>query len=251
MQKPALGPRVLLIDIETAPIIMAAWTTYEANAVWVERDTFILSFAAKWLGERAVRTYALPDYPGYTKHKHCDKRLCGDLFRLLNEADVVIAHNGDAFDIKKINSRLAVNGYDPPAPFKTIDTLKIARRVFKFDSNKLDNLGRYLKEGRKIPNTGAALWRGCVNGDKKAWRTMRRYNAQDVQLLHRVYDRVKAWQPNPVNLTRFGSGKGCPACQSHHVTQRGFNKSMARVTQRFQCQDCSHWFTGASIPRAA
>ena len=64
-----------MIDIETAPIIMAAWTTYEANAVWVERDTFILSFAVKWADEKRVRTYALPDYARYGTRKHCDKSI--------------------------------------------------------------------------------------------------------------------------------------------------------------------------------
>lgn len=239
----AKSPRVALIDIETAPIIMAAWTTYEANAVWVERDTFILSFAVKWADEKRVRTYALPDYARYGTRKHCDKAICADLFRVLDAADIVIAHNGDAFDIKKINSRLAVNGFSPPSPYKTIDTLKIARRVFKFDSNKLDNLGRYLEVGRKIPNTGATLWRGCVNGDAKSWRIMRRYNAQDVHLLQRVYDKISAWAPNHPDLTLYTDKPGCPVCSSTHIQQRGFNVAKTRKTPRLHCQDCGHWFT--------
>jgi hypothetical protein len=44
----------------------------------------------------------------------------------MDEADIICAHNGDAFDIKKINSRLITNGFKPPSPFKTIDTLKAA-----------------------------------------------------------------------------------------------------------------------------
>jgi DNA polymerase III epsilon subunit-like protein len=76
----------------------------------------------------------------------------------MDEADLICAHNGDAFDIKKINSRLIVNGFKPPSPFKTIDTLKIARRVFKFDSNKLDNIGRYLSRGPEDPQH----WRGAL-----------------------------------------------------------------------------------------
>jgi hypothetical protein len=245
-----LGPRILLVDIETAPIIMAAWTTYEANAVWVERDTFILSFAAKWADERRVKTYALPDYAGYAKRKHDDKHLVGDLWKLMNEADVIVAHNGDAFDIKKINSRLAVHGFRPPSPFKTVDTLKIARRVFKFDSNKLDNLGRYLHEGRKIPNTGAALWRGCVNGDAKSWRIMRRYNAQDVLLLERVYGRIRAWSTTHPNLAAYGEEAGCPVCQSFKIQARGYNVARVRKSQRFHCQSCGHWFSSGTVNAA-
>jgi hypothetical protein len=238
-------PRILLLDIETAPILMAAWTIYEANAVWVERDTFILSFAAKWLGGKPVKTYALPDYPRYKTHKHDDKPLVRDLWALMDEADIIVAHNGDSFDIKKINARFAVHGMRPPSPYKTVDTLKIARRVFKFDSNKLDNIGRYLKEGRKIPNTGAALWRGCVDGDPKSWDAMRKYNAQDVSpLLERVYHRLKCWDRSHPNLNRYTEQQeACPVCQSQHVERRGFNVAMARKAQRLQCRDCGHWFS--------
>lgn len=240
-------PRILFADIETSPIIMAAWTTYEANAVWVERDTYIMSVAYKWADERSVKTLALPDFPGYQDHKHCDKKLSGELWKILDQADIVIAHNGDSFDIKKINSRLAVHGHKPPSPYKTIDTLKIARRVFKFDSNKLDNLGRYLGEGRKIPNTGAALWRGCVNGDKASWRTMRRYNAGDVSLLVRVYERLKAWAPHHPNLNLYTGRDGCPTCQSSNIQRRGMNYGKTVVRQRWLCLDCGASHSGAVV----
>lgn len=228
---------------------MTSWSirSPDASAVWVERDTYILMFGAKWLGERKTKIYALPDYPGYAKDKHSDKKLCGDLHRLLSEATHVCAHNGDSFDIKKINSRLIVNGYSPPSPYKTIDTLKLSRRTFKFDSNKLDNLGRYLGEGRKIPNTGAALWRGVVAGDPASVEAMSRYCRQDVELLQRVYLRLRAWHPTHPDLTLHGDGTGCPVCQSHHIQSRGIN--IAKVSrQRLQCSDCAHWFS-APIPR--
>lgn len=245
------APKLLFVDIETAPILAAVWQLYDANAVYVERDTYIMSFAARWGHEKRTKTFALPDYRGYKRDRHNDKSLCGDLFKMLDAADVVIAHNGDAFDIKKINSRLIVNGFKPPATYKTIDTLKIARKVFKFDSNKLDNLGRYLGEGRKIPNTGAALWRGCVNGDEKSWKKMRRYNAQDVDLLVRVYERLKAWAPNHPDLRLYDGRPGCPACLSTNTMRRGFNVALKRKTERLQCRDCGHWFTGAVIKAEA
>lgn len=246
------SPRVLFIDIETAPIIMAAWTVWEANAVWVEHDTFILSFAARWKDEKKTKTYALPDYPRYKRDKRDDKALCKELHNHLSQADICVAHNGDAFDIKKINSRLAVNGFKPPRPFKTIDTLKVARRAFKFDSNKLDNLGRYLGEGRKIPNTGATLWRGCVNGDLKSWATMRRYNAQDVDLLVRVYDRLKAWAPAHPDLRVYAERPEilrlhCPTCESENTRKAGVHVKLKTKVQRHLCRDCGHWFLGANI----
>jgi hypothetical protein len=123
-----LKPKLLFIDIETAPILMTSWSmrSPQASAVWVERDTFILMFSYKWAHEKSVKTVCLPDFPRYKRNKFDDKDLCGVLHSLLDEAEIVCAHNGDAFDIKKINSRLIVNKFGKPSPFKTIDTLKIA-----------------------------------------------------------------------------------------------------------------------------
>lgn len=243
------SPRIAFIDIETAPILAAIWQLHEANAVWVERDTYLLCFSVLWLGDKKINTYCLPDYPRYNNHKHCDADIVADLFKVLDAAEVVIAHNGDAFDIKKINARLAVHGHKPPSPFKTIDTLKIARRTFKFDSNKLDNLGRYLGCGRKLPHTGANLWRRCAEGDPKAWASMRRYNAQDVRLLERVYERLKPWAKLP-DLRIYTDAHGCPVCLSPKTQRRGISVARSRRYQRFQCQDCGHWFSGALIKDA-
>jgi DNA polymerase elongation subunit (family B) len=235
-------PRIAYIDIETAPIIMASWTLWEANAVWVVRDTYLNCFSVQWEGSKRVETYALPDYPSYRNNHHCDKSLCKDLWRVLDEAQIVVAHNGDAFDIKKINSRLSVNGFKAPSPYKTIDTLKISRKHFKFDSNKLDNLGRYHSLGRKLQNGGATLWERCYQGDLKAWDTMRRYNKQDVRLLRDYYLHVRGWASSHPDLRAFSGATGCPTCQSSNIQRRGTAVARTRKYQRFQCSDCGSWF---------
>ncbi len=244
--------KLLFLDIETAPILMTSWSQRPpyAGAVYVLRDTYILMFSYKWSHEKTVRTCALPDFPRYKRHKHDDKDLCGVLHRLMDEADIICAHNGDAFDIKKVQSRLIVHKLKPPSPFRTIDTLKAARRAFKFDSNKLDNIGRYLDEGRKIPNTGAALWKGVVEEhEPKAWLAMRKYCRQDTELLARVYERVKPWMPNHPNMNVYREPitVGCPTCESSNVQRRGVRVKLSAKFHRFQCQDCGSWFTGAKV----
>ena len=243
---PPSAPRIAYIDIETAPILANVWTLHEANAIWVERDTYILCFAVMWDGFKSIKTFALPDYELYKKDPHNDKKLLADLWDVLNSADIVVAHNGDSFDIKKIFSRMAVQRLPIPAPFKTVDTLKLARRTFKFDSNKLDNLGRYLGCGRKIPNTGAHLWRGCINGDLKSWGIMRRYCAQDVRLLERCYQRLKPWSKIP-DLRVYSGTHGCPTCLSPNIQRRGVSIARTRRYQRYHCQSCGHWFSGELI----
>jgi uncharacterized protein YprB with RNaseH-like and TPR domain len=247
--EPAYSPKILFIDIETAPIMGLSWQIYDTNLMHVLEPTFMLCFAYKWLGKSKVHTKSLRDYPGYTKNKKSDKALVKDLWELLDEADVVVAHNGDAFDIKKTNARFLVHGLQPPTPYKTVDTLKIARRHFKFDSNKLDNIGGYLNLGRKLPHTGKHLWLGCMNGDDAAWDVMCRYNAQDVRLLELVYDRLKAWSPSHPILTAIAPQKqtACPTCLSFNVQRRGWRVNKVKKVPRFQCQGCGTWFARDGI----
>ena len=236
-------PRILFVDIETAPIKGYAWGVFDTNLMQVETPTYMLCFAYKWAGTIKVNTRALCDYPGYKKDKENDKALVSELWHLVDKADIIVAHNGDQFDIKKSNSRFIVHGLPPPSPYKSFDTLKAARRNFKFDSNKLDNIGRYLQVGRKLPTTGKDLWLGCMTGDQRSWRMMRRYNAQDVRLLEAVYNKVKSWSRHP-DVRQFTNRTGCPTCQSKRVQCRGFNVSKSQKTQKMQCQDCGQWYSG-------
>ena len=250
------GPKVLFIDIETSPILMTSWSMRPpyAGAVYVLRDTYILMASWKWGHEKTVKTAALPDFPRYKRHKHDDKDLCALLHDLLDRADIVCAHNGDQFDIKKINARLIVNKFKPPSPYKTIDTLKVSRGAFKFDSNKLDNIGRYTGEGRKIPNTGADLWRGVVeDGDPKAWKTMRRYCKQDTVLLASVYERIKPWAKSHPDMGMYRAyrdrppGIACPTCESTNTQRRGVIVKLKTRRHRHHCQACGTWFSGKPV----
>ena len=240
-------PKIALWDIETAPNLSWIWGKWEQNALDTQVPGYFLCFAWKWLDEAKITTYALPDYPAFKRCKEDDKALIKQLWRLLDEADIVIAHNGDAFDIKKANARFLSYGLPPPSPYKTIDTLKIARRYFKFDSNKLDDLGKSLGVGRKLPHTGFHLWRGCMAGDEKSWTLMRKYNAQDVKLLERVYERLKPWAQNHPDLRIYEDRAGCPSCLSPQVQRRGFRIALKKKRQSYHCQNCGHWFCGGII----
>jgi hypothetical protein len=242
------APRVAFIDIETAPITALVWTMYQTDVIHVIEPTYILCYAIKWMGQKQIKTRALCDYPGYARRKSYDGALVADLRKDLDQADIIIAHNGDSFDIKKINSRIAAHHLSPPSQFKTVDTLKIARRNFKFDSNKLDNIGGYLEVGRKLAHTGKHLWVGCMNGDPKSWRLMRRYNAHDIVLLENVYEQIKAWDKSHPNMAAYDGLAGCPVCRSPNIQKRGQMVAKSRKVQRMHCQDCAHWFS-APLPR--
>lgn len=190
--------KYLLIDVESSPNEAYVWGKYEQNVVGdFLRERQIISFSWKWLGEKETHVRSLRMYPGYKADRRDNRALVADLHKLISGADYVIAHNLNAFDAKMINTEFIVHGLKPPKRYRTLDTLLMARRYFSFNSNKLDDLGKRLKVGRKAQTGGFSLWVGCLNGDLKSWRKMEQYNKQDVILLEKVYLKLKPWADRP------------------------------------------------------
>jgi hypothetical protein len=239
--------KILFLDVETAPSLGYVWAKWQTNVIEFKNDWYMLSFAYKWSTDKKVTAVGLDDAPKYKRGSEDDKWLSQRLWELLNEADIIIAHNGDDFDLPKINTRLLFHGLKPPSPYKTVDTLKIARKSFKFDSNKLDDLARQLGLGRKLPHTGFHLWKGCMSGDPESWSLMKRYNGHDVELLEELYYLVRSWSRNhpQVNQGRTAD-EACPKCGSLKVQRRGFSYTLLRRKQRFQCTNCSTWYEGSA-----
>lgn len=235
--------KILLIDLETAPSLGYVWGKWEQNVIEFERDWYILSFSYKWLGDRTAKVVSLPDFKtAYKEDQEDDKWLCLGLRNLFDEADIIIGHNGDNFDIKKANARFITHGFSVPSPYKTVDTLKLARKHFKFDSNKLDDLAKYLNIGRKENVGGFATWKGCMTGDKKAWKKMVSYNKQDVELLEKVYNKLKPWSSTHPNVNILDNKtNSCPICGSDKIQRRGFSITKTNKFQRIQCVSCGGW----------
>jgi hypothetical protein len=237
------SPRIAYFDIENAPSLGWFYDPHkEYNIVATEQDWFMLSFAWKWAGDSKAHVKALCDYPCYTKSKTDDTALVKDLWQLFDDADILIGHNVDRFDRRKANGRFLGCGLRPPSPYKTIDTLKIARREFMLNSNRLGDLGEFLGLGSKLATTGWDTWRRCIEGDARAWGSLKKYNRRDVILGEQVYEKLRAWNRNPP--TR---GCGCPSCGSSNVQSRGVAVAKTRRYQRLQCQGCGHWHQGELI----
>lgn len=238
------------MDIETMANLGYIWGKYEQNVIRFKENWYIITFAWKWLDEDKTSVIKLPDYTSYKKNKSNDKELVKKIWELFDEADIVIGHNSDEFDIKKINSRFLTHGLPPPSPYKTIDTKKVAKRYFRFDSNKLDDLGEYLDLGRKIDTGGFDLWLGCVNDDTNSWKNMAAYNKQDVLLLEQVYLKMLPFITNHPNYNLYvGTTHQCPNCGSGKLQKRGFATTRTSKVQRWQCQDCGGWHQGDKFVR--
>lgn len=232
------GPKILFLDIETLPNISYTWGKYDQNVIEFKQQTCIATFAAKWRGGK-VFSKALRDYPGYKPNSYNDTALVKDLWKIMDEADIIVAHNGDDFDFRVSRGRFIVHKLAPPSPFKTVDTKKVSRKVAKFNSNRMDDIGELLGLGRKI-KTDFSLWRGCIEGDKKSWDQMIEYNERDVELLEDVYERLLPYIDNHPNLTLYKNGS-CPKCGSKNIQYRGYAICSTRKYQRFQCKDCGGW----------
>jgi DNA polymerase elongation subunit (family B) len=241
-------PKILFFDIETAPNLGWCWGKFEQNIIEYEQEWYMLSWSAKWQNGKHV-TKCLADYDGYEPRTESDKALVTELWELFNQADVIVGHNGDKFDIKRSQTRFIEHGLLPPEPYKTVDTLKVARRHFAFNSNKLDDLGRRLGVGRKLKHSGFDLWKGAMFGDEQSWNVMKKYNRQDVLLLERVYDKLLPWITNHPNVTVLQNDDfGCRNCGSRDLQKRGYSITATGQRQRYQCQDCGTWMQGKHLP---
>jgi len=182
--------RVLLYDIETSPNLGYVWGKYEQNILGdFVQERQIISFAWKWLGEKEVQVVRVDN-------KLNNFGIVKILWALMDRADVVVAHNGMAFDDKLSYTEFVLHGLKPPARHKSVDTLKVVKKFFKFNSNKLNDLGKRLGLGEKVQTGGFQLWVGCLKNDPAAWKKMMEYNKQDVVLLEKVYHRILPWITN-------------------------------------------------------
>lgn len=244
-------PRIAFFDIENSPSLGYFYEPYlkhgGSNIVHTARPWFMLSFAWKIRGESRVHCKALCDYPNYKKNLEDDSKLVKDLWELFDSCDILIAHNGKKFDVRKASARFLKHGLPPPSPFKVIDTLQIARSVAYLDSNRLGFVGDYLGYGGKVVTTGFPMHLRCIMGDMKAWPQMKRYNRRDVSLLAEIAERLMPWAKTPDLRPIAGRDAGCPQCLSHNVQRRGPDRTMRAVYQRMKCRDCGKWFRGEKM----
>jgi len=231
--------RVLLLDIETAPLLSYVWGRWkqDINDVQVINDWYMITWAGKWLFEDGVMSERLTSSEA---KRQDDRRISKILWEKINEADVVIAHNAKGFDIKRVNTRFVVHGFPPPMPYKVIDTLLHSRSQFAFSSNSLDSLNRSLDLRRKRDHEGFEMWSKCYGGDVDSLRKMEEYNIHDIYALEDFYLRIRPWiQPHPnIALHIMDDVQRCPSCASADITWGGEYHTSVNVYAAFRCNGC-------------
>jgi hypothetical protein len=237
-------PKVLIFDIETAPLLGYIWRLWDQNVGlnMIHTDWYVLSWSAKWLGDP-------PDKVMYMDQRNAkniedDSKTLKGIWDLLNEADVVLTQNGISFDVKKLNARFIMNGFQPPSSYKHIDTKRIAKAKFGFISNKLeymtDKLCTKYKKLKHAKFSGFELWKECLAGNPKAWNEMEEYNKYDVLSLEELYLKMAPWD-NTINFGIYSdSEEEVCQCGSDKIKKAGFVFTKTAKYQRYKCGDCGH-----------
>ena len=229
--------RILLLDIETSPNTVHVWGLWQQNVSTnqIMASGYTLCWAAKWLGEDEV-------YFNSVWHTSA-KRMVNHLYRLLDEADVVVSYNGIKFDIPTLNKEFLLHGLPPPSPYKQVDLLRTMRGQFRFPSNKLDYVCQQLGLGAKTQHKGHELWIGVMAGSKDDQAVMEEYNKNDVILLEKLYQVLLPWIKNHPNHALYKDEHvACPKCGGKHYQRRGLATTIHGKYQRYQCTSCGGWF---------
>jgi DNA polymerase elongation subunit (family B) len=239
--------KIVSFDLETSPnkgyFFGKKWETNIIEMIEYEQ---ILCVAYTEHGSGKVHVIGQDDFPNYKKGVLNDKELVMFLRPIIEDADIVSAHNGDRFDIPFLNTRLLAHGLKPIPPYKSLDTKKIAKSTFHLPSNKLDDIADFLGIGRKL-STHKSLWLDCEKGDEKAWKYMKQYCKFDVVLQDEVLERILPYSKQVHNFNAFTDEPWVARCKnvtcgSTHLQKRGFDITNSGVkSQRFQCQDCGTW----------
>lgn len=245
------GPRVLVGDIETFPLLVYVWGLYK-QAIPLDRvhtDWSLMSFAVKWLGEPEVfylDNRSMDDVRD-------DSNQLAALHYILQHTDMVIAHNGARFDMPKIRARFALGGYEPLPQIQVIDTLNLNRAAFSFTSHKLAYVSEKFADTPKSEHKlypGFNLWLGCLNNEKAAWNECQDYNITDITSLEESYMKLRGWYQGQPNFGPFISAElypnshVCPTCGSDDVRRHGTRKTQVGIYDRYQCNSCGGWSRG-------
>ena len=227
----------LFFDIEVSPNLGMFWDAgFKKNIGYenIVRERAIICICYKWEDEKEVTSLNWDA-------KQSDKKMLEQFIKIANTADEMVGHNGDKFDLSWVRTRCLFHRIPMFPTYITIDTLKISRSKFKFNSNRLDYIAKYLGMGKKI-KTEFSLWKDIfLSKDKIAMAKMIKYCKMDVILLEKVYKQLAT---HIAPRTHFGvifgtSREECPECGSDDLKKNGSRTTATGLRkQMYLCNTC-------------
>lgn len=234
----------LFFDLETSFNIVASWNIgYDINIDHnsIIRERAVICVCYKWQHEDVVH---------YLKWDNGDdKEMLKKFIAIINTADECIAHNGDRYDIKWLRTRCLYHGIPAFPQYSTVDTLKLSRSGFNFNSNKLDYIAKFLGVGSKIKTRGFDMWKEIIlDNNPESMKEMVHYCKGDVLILEKVFHKLNPYSKHKIHVGVLKGGKkcDCPECASSKVQRRGFMVLASGAKKiRLQCQECGKYFSVA------
>lgn len=244
------NPKILICDIELSHDILASYGLREQyhHPSNILQEWFMICFAWKWLDGEQVHAYSLlNDLPRFRNRHTDDFTVVQRLHSILATADIVVGHNFDRFDWKKFMSKVIKYNLPPISKPAMIDTLKEARKLASFTSNKLDYLTNFLEVENVKQRHSQDMWlRILVNGDRKAIKECVTYCKGDIQATQDLYLKLRPYMdahPN-MNLWKANGVECCTACGGDNLIKNSTRITRTGRYQRYQCTDCGKWMQG-------
>lgn len=241
--KPEIKPKFkrLFFDIETSPNVVFSWNVgYKLNIPPdnILKERAVICICWKWEGESKVHELHWDNGD--------DKELLTKFSFILNSADEIIGHNSDNYDVKWVRTRCIYHGIPMFPDYTQIDTLKLAKAGFRFNSNKLDYIGGFLGVGNKMDTGGFSLWKSIIlDNDEKAMAKMIKYCKVDVIRLQQIYNKLNVYSKHKTHVgVLMGKNKcSCPNCGSNNYYHQGkVISALGTIKHRMQCKDCHKYY---------
>lgn len=232
-------PKILVLDIETAPMEVYTWSLWQDNIPlnMVIKDWSILCYAAKWVGEDEI----FYEDTRNQRDVRDDSKILKNIWKLMDEADIILGQNSNQFDLKKLNSRFLANGMKPPSTYRKYDTKVMSKKYFSHTSNKLEFLSKTFNESyTKLDHAkfaGFTLWKECLKGNKLAFQEMEDYNKHDILSTEEYFLKILPWD-NTINYSVFNDSTPTCSCGSTSFKKSGFYYTNSSKFQKHKCTSC-------------
>lgn len=247
---PKSGLTILYWDLESSLIEGMFFRLWKENIPFnrVTKQSHLLSHSYAFNDGEVVGSRLTPEQVKTGD----DFDLVVKMIEAINKADIMVTFNGKKFDTKLLNTRALYWGLPPINYPKHIDLFEQAKRVFKFPSNSMQNISKYLGLDGKIQTSGTQLWERCANWKEyqqcnNALEELMIYGNQDIEATRDLYKQLQGWMkgiPNVSTITNVVESTAslrCIHCGSEDVfkvDQKTYTSTSSFDLYRCNENDC-------------
>lgn len=225
----------LFFDIEKSHYLVKVFQIGRVRWIrWeqIVKDSEIICISYKWQYEDRVHTL---DW------RMGEKVMLKKFVKIMGEADELVGHNIDDYDIKELRTRCISHGVLMFPNYRTLDTLKKSRSFFRFPSNKLDYISKHLHQKGKLDHEGEELWFEVEKGNEEALKKMIAYCEHDVIITEDTFFVLSPFINHNNNFAVLTGGEKwhCPECASENVEMfRTYSTPMGVIRREMKCNNC-------------